>query len=252
MLYNYFVEIKGKIAIVTGASSGIGLATAKLLTKKGAKVALVARSKDKLEKISAELPGSEVFVADMSREEDVRSMIKKAVERFGRINILVNNAGRGYDSMVEGIKPEQFRNLFDLDLLGPLVAMQEVIPMMKKQGGGSIINISSGTALMFLPGMSAYSSLKRALVGISLTAREELKDDKINVSVIYPYITKTDFEKNTLKENSPNDNEEEFESFMPEGDTAEYVAEKIVEAIEKEKAEVFAHDWMKKALPQGV
>ncbi len=252
MLYNYFVEIKGKIAIVTGASSGIGLATAKLLTKKGAKVALVARSKDKLEKISAELPGSKAFVADMSREEDVRSMIKKAVERFGRINILVNNAGRGYDSMVEGIKPELFRNLFDLDLLGPLVAMQEVIPMMKKQGGGSIINISSGTALMFLPGMSAYSSLKRALVGISLTAREELKDDKINVSVIYPYITKTDFEKNTLKENSPNDNEEEFESFMPEGDTAEYVAEKIVEAIEKEKAEVFAHDWMKKALPQGV
>ena len=237
------MNIKNKVAIVTGASSGIGLATAKLLTKKGAKVALVARSKEKLNKISSELPGSKIFAADMSKEDDIRQMIKKVIEHFGHVDILVNNAGRGYDSTVEEIKPKLFRDLFDLNLLGPVTAMQEVIPLMRKQGNGSIINISSGTALMFLPGMAAYSSLKRALVGISLTAREELKDDNINVSVIYPYITKTDFEKNTLKEKNE---EEEPNPSLPEGDTAEHVAEKIVEAIEKEKAEIFAHDWMKK------
>lgn len=134
----------------------------KLLTKKGAKVVLVARSKDKLEKISAKLPGSKVFIADMSCEEDVRSMVKKAAKHFARIDILVNNAGRGYNCTVDNIKTKLFRDLFELDLLGPVVAMQEVIPLMRKQGKGSIINISSGTALMALPGMAAYSSLKKA------------------------------------------------------------------------------------------
>ena len=81
--------------------------------------------------------------------------------------------------------------------------MQQVIPIMRKQGGGTIINISSGTALMYLPNNGAYSSLKRALASISLTAREELKKDNIIVSVVYPYITLTNFEKNTIKDSIP-------------------------------------------------
>jgi short-subunit dehydrogenase len=124
--------------------------------------------------------------------------------------------------------------------------MQAVIPYMQKQDGGSIINISSGTALMALPGMSAYSSLKRALVGISLTAREELKDDKINVGVVYPYITLTDFEKNTFKA-QVQEQEGEWnpeDSGLKPADTAEYVAGKILEAIESEEAEIYVHDWM--------
>ena len=90
--------------------------------------------------------------------------------------------------------------------------MQQVIPIMRKEGGGAIMNVSSGLALMYLPGMSIYASLKRALSHISLTAREELKEDKIAVSVVYPYITITDFEKNTVKaseRNWENDEEEE-------------------------------------------
>jgi short-subunit dehydrogenase len=126
--------------------------------------------------------------------------------------------------------------------------MQQVIPAMRKQRGGAIVNVSSGLAFMYLPSMSAYGSLKRALSHISLTAREELKDDNIAVSVIYPYITATDFEKNTIKAGP------EEEKWEPEGegggapfpaDTAEYVAQKIVDAIETGDAEVFAHDWMK-------
>jgi len=124
--------------------------------------------------------------------------------------------------------------------------MQEVIPIMKKQKEGVIINISSGTALMFLPNMSAYSSLKRASVGISLTAREELKDDNISVSVVYPYITLTDFEKNTIRENGKIEIEENDDGPPYSADSLEYVAEKILEGIKSEKAEIFAHDWMKR------
>jgi short-subunit dehydrogenase len=117
---------------------------------------------------------------------------------------------------------------------------------MKKQGGGVIINISSGTALMHLPNMGAYSAMKRALADISLTAREELKKDNIIVSVVYPYITLTDFEKNTIKDSSLYENKEQESTGRFSPDSAEYIAQKILEGIESGEAEIFAHDWMKK------
>jgi short-subunit dehydrogenase len=98
---------------------------------------------------------------------------------------------------------------------------------------------------MYLPDMGAYSAMKRALANISLTAREELKEDNIVVSVMYPYITLTDFEKNTIKDPSLHENEEEGTGWFPP-DTAEYVAQKILEGIKSGDAEIFAHDWMKK------
>jgi short-subunit dehydrogenase len=98
---------------------------------------------------------------------------------------------------------------------------------------------------MYLPNNGAYSALKRALVSISLTAREELKKDDIVVSVVYPYITLTDFEKNTIKDAIPEGGEQGGSVPFP-ADTAEYVAQKILEGIESGEAEIFAHDWMKK------
>ena len=237
-------KLSGKVAIVTGASSGIGLATARLLASHGVKVALVSRSKGKLEKISAELPGSLAIPADMTVIPQVKAMVRGAREHFGRIDILVNNAGRGYDAPVELIDIKPFRYIYDLNIIGPIVAMQQVIPIMKKQGGGTIVNISSGTALMDLPGMSPYSSSKKALAGISLAARQELEGAGIVVSVAYPYITITEFEKNTIRAIPVPEKEIEPTGPFP-SDSAEFVAERIVEGILTGEAEIFSHEWQK-------
>ncbi len=239
------MQIEDTVAIVTGASSGIGLATAKLLSQKGAKVALVSRSKVKLEELAKQMSGSITVPADMTNQQEIEMMIGKVMNHFGRIDILVNNAGQGYDAPVEKINIDTFHKIFDLDVVGPLITMQHVIPIMRSQKGGSIINISSGTALMYLPNMSAYSSLKRALVGISLTAREELKRDNINVSVVYPYITATNFEKNTIRNPDENEENDEGDAQIRKADPPEYIAGKIVEGIIHQDAEIFAHDWMK-------
>ena len=218
------MNVQDKIVIVTGASSGIGLATAKLLAEHGARVVLVSRSKEKLEKLSKEIPLSIAIDADMTKISDIKRVVEQTQEHFGRIDILINN---------------------DLDVVGPLAAMQQVIPIMRKLGGGAIINISSGSALMYLPNMGAYSASKRALAKISLTAREELKKNNIIISVVYPYITLTDFENNTRKEPANNGGEQAGNAPFPP-DSAELVAHKILDGIESGAAEIFVHDWMKK------
>ncbi len=241
------MEFKDRVVIVTGASSGIGLNTAKLLSTRGAKVALVSRSKEKLEELSKTLPSSLAVPADMTKVDEVKAMVRRTAEHFGRVDALVNCAGQGYDAPVEKTDIATLRYIYGLSVVGPLIAMQEVIPLMRRGGGGSIVNVSSGLALMPLPNMSPYSSTKRALGAISLAAREELKADRIVVSVVYPYVTMTDFEKNTIKHSVP---EGEGELPFPP-DTAEFAAGKVLEALEGGEAEVFAHDWMERISKGG-
>jgi len=238
------MDIKNKVAIITGASSGIGLATARLLSRKGAKVVLAARSSQKIKRLEKDLPSSYAVATDMTKQNQIKNLINKTKKKYGRIDILINNAGRGYDAMVEKIDPQKFSELFALNVIGPLFAMQQVLPVMKKQKSGMIVNISSGTSLMTIPGISAYSSIKRALNGLTLTAREELAKNKIKVSVVYPYITNTNFYKNKIsfKKSAKAAGEE---NFYLAGDPAEKVAEKILEAIRTEEAEIYVREQIK-------
>jgi len=242
------MNVKDKVVLVTGASTGIGLEVARLLGKNGAIFALNARSKDELDQLVKELPGSAAFPADMSDEVAVLKMIDDVKTKFGRIDVLINNAGRGMHCSLESIDIKEYRNLIDLNIVGPLVAMQAVIPLMRNQGGGTIVNISSGTTLMYAPGLSGYSATKRAPNGITLTARNELAKDKITVSLVYPYVTKSDFYKNMVTSEPKADSADEYVAGRAPADTSEYVAELILKVIETGEAEIFAHDWMNKAM----
>lgn len=239
-----YSKLSEKVAIVTGASSGIGLATAWLLAKHGVKVALVSRSKGKLESLASKIPGSKAIPADMTDIPEIEKMIRQTMIQYGRIDILINTAGQGYDAPVEKIDLRILRYIFDLHVVGPIVAMQQVIPLMREHGGGNIINISSGTALMNLPGMSPYNLSKKGLAAISLAARKELENDGIVVSVMYPYITRTDFETKTIRAIPVP--EEEMEPTGPyPADPPEFVAERIVDGILSGEAEIYSHEWMR-------
>src|SRR5882672_4401247 len=155
------MQIEDRVFIVTGASSGIGLATATALSGRCAKVALLARSTDALDNLAQQLSGSLPLSVDMTQFDRVREAVQVVHAHYGRIDGLVNNAGRSYAASVEEIDTALFEEIFHLNVLGPIVAMQAVIPSMRTQGGGSIVNINSGTAFMTIPQYSVYSSSKR-------------------------------------------------------------------------------------------
>lgn len=236
------MQIKDRVFIVTGASMGIGLATATALSDRGATVALLARSADALQKLAQQLPGSLPLTVDMTDFAGVREAVRAVHEHYGRIDGLINNAGRGYAATVEEIDPSFFDEIFHLNVLAPIIAMQAVIPAMRAQGGGSIVNINSGTAFMTLPQYSVYSASKRALLGFSLTARAELEKDRIVVSEIYPFITATNFGKNRMGNPAGGGPAANY----AEGDTPEFVAGLVLKAIEEGQAQYFANDRLRK------
>jgi NAD(P)-dependent dehydrogenase (short-subunit alcohol dehydrogenase family) len=236
------MEIKDRIFIVTGASSGIGRATAIALSHRGAKVALLARGTDALKELAQQLPGSFPFTADMTQFDRVREAVAAVHKHYGRIDGLVNNAGRSYAAAIEEIEPALFDEIFHLNVLGPIVAIQAVIPVMRAQGGGSVININSGTAFMAIPQYSVYSSSKRALLGFSLTARAELEKDRIVVSEIYPFITATNFGKNRMGNPAGGGPSSQY----AEGDKPEFVAGLVLQAVEEGGAQYFANDRLRK------
>ena len=187
------MEIKNAVVIVTGASSGIGEATARAAAHTGARVVLLARRKDRIDALADELGNALAVPCDVTQPEQVHHAVRAAIEKFGRIDALVNNAGQGLHAGIENIDIDNFRELLDLNLVAPLVMMQAVIPVMREQGAGSIINVSSGATLATYPGSAAYTSSKSGLNMLSSVARRELADAGIVVSTMHPSMTATEF-----------------------------------------------------------
>jgi NAD(P)-dependent dehydrogenase (short-subunit alcohol dehydrogenase family) len=239
------MEITNRVIVVTGASSGIGRATAVLLAAQGARVVLASRDEGKLRELEARLPGSLALPTDMEDFGQIAALFAQAEAKLGRIDGLVNNAGRAYESTVEKMDPAAFEKIFRLNVLAPVIAIQQVVPALRRAGGGAIVNIGSGTAQMAIPGYSVYSSSKRALVGVSLTARAELASEKIAVSLVHPRLTATAFGENKVRT--------EVENGIPggrmgadysRGDSPEHVAAIIAQALTEGGPEYFAHESM--------
>ncbi len=235
------MEVQDKVVVITGASEGIGEATARAFAGAGAKLILAARSADKLSAVADSLPAQAetlIVPTDMTEQAQVRALIEKADERFGRIDILINNAGRAAVGAVANIDPDLYRQIIELNLFGPLHALQAVVPRMRAQGGGVIINISSSVSKMAIPGIGAYASTKYALNGLSLTARNELADDNIRVVLFHPGMTATGFGRNALRDRSLRDDwRPGGNGPTPEPDSAEDVAHNILQAAIAEPAE---------------
>ncbi len=191
------MEIADRVIIITGASSGIGRETAMHLSTLGARLVLAARDNEALSTLEKEIPRAVAVPTDVTKPEDAIPLVEETLVRFGRIDVLVNNAGRAMAKPVEHIDLDEYRGLWDLDVIAPLRLMQLVIPRMREHGGGQIVNISSQASTKYIPFIAGYASTKFALNNLSLTAREELAKDDITVSIVKPGIVDTDFGKNT-------------------------------------------------------
>src|SRR5664280_2096098 len=187
------MEIDQAVCIITGASSGIGAATARQLAGLGAQVVLAARRTDRIDALARELPRALAVTTDVTVPDDFEHLVARVIETFGRVDVLVNNAGQGLHVPIEQVRLDELRAITELNVYAPLLAMQAVIPPMRRQGGGVIVNVSSMTSRMVLPGAGAYSATKSALNVLSQVARRELAPDGIVVSIVYPSVTATEF-----------------------------------------------------------
>jgi len=223
------MDINGAVVLVTGASSGIGAATARAASQAGARVVLAARRKDQIRQLAAELGAAVHVRCDVTDSKQVAAAVDAATSAFGRIDVLVNNAGQGLHAPFEQINPEDFRAVLDLKVVAPLVTMQAVVPVMRKQGAGSIVNVSSGIAFSALPGSAAYSASKAGLNKLSAVARAELADAGIAVSTMYPFITDTEFIESLRGETESASQLES--SHAPKPQSPEQVAEAILDLV---------------------
>jgi NAD(P)-dependent dehydrogenase (short-subunit alcohol dehydrogenase family) len=196
------MKLQNKVAVITGASMGIGEEIAKLFLAEGAKLVLCARDLARQQAAQQRIGGGDNAISvgcDVSQRSQVDAMVQAALKKFGRIDILVNNAGFGLNDSVAELDMAQARRLFDTNLFGAMECMQAVIPVMRAQGGGDIVNISSVSGHIATPYASVYAASKHAMNAVGFSARMELKRHNINVLTVCPGYIATDFIKNMVK-----------------------------------------------------
>src|SRR5579859_4585707 len=188
-------SLEGRIALVTGASQGIGRACAMRLAKDGASVALAARNVEKLQQVESEIVANggqaASFAMDVAQEEQIRSATKAAIERFGKIDILVNNAGITRDQLMMRMKRADWDAVLQTNLTSAYLCIQAVIPSMLKQRWGRIINITSVFGQMGQAGQANYAASKAGLIGLTMAIAREVGSRNITCNAVAPGFIET-------------------------------------------------------------
>jgi uncharacterized protein len=181
------ISLKDRVILITGASSGIGAATARLLAAKGAIPILTARSADKLQELSAEIPGEHAFYPmDVTDAGQVQQVVAAVHERFGRLDILLNNAGYGQFMSFADASLEHFQDMMDVNYMGVVRCTKAVLPYMTEAGQGHIVNVASIAGKLGTARSTAYSATKHAVLGFTDSLRQELRDSGVLVSAVNP------------------------------------------------------------------
>ncbi len=198
--------LEGKVALITGASRGIGKSIATLFSKEGAKISAIARTKEDLEKLKSEIEsaGGEciIFIGDVSKEKDVKETVEGTIDKFGKIDILVNNAGFGIYKPVVELTVEEFDNMVAVNFRGVFLFTKYVLPYMMKQNSGVIINISSIAGTLGVKNMAVYSATKWAVNGFTESIMHEVREYNIRVASLCPGSVDTNF-SNVAGSNPP-------------------------------------------------
>lgn len=190
-------SLMDRVAIVTGAGRGVGRATALALAEKGVRVGLVARTESALKQAARDIEAAGgkalAFPADIADEAQVAAMMEKVLAQFGRLDILINNAGIAHWGTVESFSLEQWNHIMGVNLTGMFLCSRAAIPALKRQGEGHIINISSGAGKQGYPQLAAYCASKFGVIGFSEALAGELGPFKIRVSTLVPGTVDTEF-----------------------------------------------------------
>ena len=228
------------VAIVTGASSGIGEATARRLARDGMHVTLAARRQNELERVAREIEagGGQALVAptDVRDRAAIHRMVRATLDRWGRVDVLINNAGLGYSARVVDLDPDQLRDQVSANLVAVIECAQAVLPTMMQQESGHIINVASIAGLIGLPGSSVYSATKSAVISFSDALRREVCDAKrgIQVTALCPGFVATNFSPRLKKIAEGRPGAQRLPGVMQ----AEYVADRIAEIIRRPRRQV--------------
>ncbi|MCA1027301.1 glucose 1-dehydrogenase [Cytobacillus kochii] len=188
-------RLEGKVAIITGAANGMGAAEAKLFAKEGAKVVATDLQMETLNKVVAEIKeagGEAIALAhNVTSEEQWQAVINETIEQFGKLDILINNAGVASPKTLEDMSMDEWNKILDIDLNGCVIGMKYVIPELKKNGSGAIVNISSIGGIVGMAGTSPYTAAKGALRVLSKSAAIEYGKKNIRVNSVHPGIIST-------------------------------------------------------------
>lgn len=236
-------NIDGKVVAITGASSGIGERTAKLLAQGGAKVVLGARRRDRIDALAKEISASGGkavgFTVDVAKRAEVEAFVKGAVETFGRIDVIVNNAGIMPIAPIEALKVEEWDRQIDVNLKGVLYGVAAALPQMQRQRSGHIINIASVYGIkVFAPGGVVYCATKAAVRVLTEGLRMELHSQNIRCTVISPGAIATELPESSSEEATRKYLREFYKMAIPADSIASAIAYAISRPAEEELDEV--------------